>query len=160
MISYKTNSSEQTRCYNFRSCSTAQTKKFAAELAKKILKKRKAKNALVFALSGDLGSGKTTFVQGFLRALGVKRKITSPTFVIFKRFKIYDLRFKNVYHIDCYRLQKPEDLLALGLREILQNSQNIVLIEWPEKIRRILPKNTIWLKFEHAEKENQRIIKI
>jgi len=147
MVFYKTNSSNQTR-------------KIAANLAKKILKKRATKNALVFALLGDLGSGKTTFVQGFLRSLGIRKKITSPTFVIFKRFKIKDLRFKNIYHVDCYRIQKPNDLLALGLKEILENPQNIVLIEWPEKIKRILPKNTIWLKFEHGEKENIRGIRI
>ncbi len=147
MFFYKTNSSKQ-------------TKKIAADFAKRFLKKHNKRNALVFALKGDLGSGKTTFVQGFLRSLGVKRRITSPTFVIFKRFKIKDLRFKNVYHIDCYRIQKPNDLLTLGLKEILENPQNIVLIEWPEIIKRILPKNTIWLKFGHGETVNQRIIKV
>lgn len=148
MISYKTKSSNQ-------------TKKVAAILAKKFLAgKAKRKKALVFALLGDLGSGKTTFVQGFLRALGIRKKITSPTFVIFKRLKIKDLRFKNAYHVDCYRIQKPKDLSTLGLKEILANPQNIVLIEWAERIKRILPKNTIWLKFEHGEKENIRSIRI
>ncbi len=168
------NSSNETRCYNFKSCSTGQTKKIAAGLAKKCMRiaqpspaargmrKRphEYKNALVFALTGDLGSGKTTFVQGFLKALGIRKKITSPTFVIFKRFKVKGLRFKNIYHIDCYRIQKPNDLLILGLKEILNNPQNIVLIEWAEKVKRILPKNTIWLKFEHGKKENIRDIRI
>jgi len=166
MILYKSNSSKQ-------------TKKFAADLAGRILRaKTKRKNALVFALLGDLGSGKTTFVQGFLRSLGIRKKITSPTFVLMKKFQIPLSRkanprriysksqtnpksqnFKNAYHLDCYRIQTTKDFSVLGLKEILANPRNIVLIEWPEKIRRILPKNTIWLKFEHAEKENQRMIK-
>lgn len=115
---------------------------------------------MVFALKGDLGSGKTTFVQGFLRGLGIKSKITSPTFLIFKRFKVNNLRFKNAYHIDCYRIKKSKELLDLGLKEILNLSQNIVLIEWSEKIRRALPSNAIWIKFEHGKKEDQRIVDV
>jgi tRNA threonylcarbamoyladenosine biosynthesis protein TsaE len=147
MSFYKTNSSQQ-------------TKKIAAELAKKILKKRARKNALILALQGELGAGKTTFIQGFSRGLGIKKKITSPTFVLFKKFKIQNSKFKIVYHIDCYRIKKADELLKLGLKEILNVPQNIVLIEWAEKIRKTLPKNTIWLKFEHGQKENQRIIHI
>jgi len=164
MIFYKTNSSNQ-------------TKKFAAELAEKFFKKRAfrvPKNALVFALQGDLGSGKTTFVQGFSRALGVRKNITSPTFVLMKNYPIFrsrtyrklnknirksdlqKLSYEDIYHIDCYRIKKSKELSDLGLKQILSNPQNIVLIEWPEKIRRILPKNAIWLKFEHGEKENIR----
>jgi len=142
--------------------SARQTKNFALSLAKKFLAdKAKTKNALVFALSGDLGSGKTTFVQGFLKGLGVRKKITSPTFVLIKN---YELRIKNygnrkrAYHIDCYRIKKSKELLSLGLKEILNNPQNIALIEWPENIKRILPKNAIWLKFEHGENFNKRII--
>ncbi len=143
----------------YKTNSLRQTKKIAADLAKKFLKKN-FKNALVFGLQGDLGSGKTTFVQGFLKSLGIRRKITSPTFVIIKCYMLHAARFRNVYHIDCYRVQKPNDLLLLGLKEILKNPQNVVLIEWAERIKKFLPKNTIWLKFEHGEKENQRIIKL
>jgi len=100
-----------------------------------------------------LGSGKTTFVQGFLRGLGIKKKITSPTFVIAKNYK-------QAYHIDCYRIKKADELLKLGLREVLENPQNIVLIEWAEKIKKILPKNFVWLKFEHGPKENIRVIRL
>jgi tRNA threonylcarbamoyladenosine biosynthesis protein TsaE len=142
-ISYKTTSSKQ-------------TKKLAGLLAAEILRARlKQKNALVLALSGDLGAGKTTFVQGFLRGLGIKKKITSPTFVIVKSYKVKSYK---VYHIDCYRIKKPKELFALGFQDILHSPFNIALIEWAEKIRRILPKNTIWLKFKHGEKENIRKI--
>lgn len=148
--------------------SPGETKKFAADLAKRLAKKRR-RGALILALTGELGSGKTTFVQGFLRGLGVKKKITSPTFVLMKKFQIPNTKYqinskiqipKTAYHIDCYRIKKSNEFLKLGAKEILANPQNIVLIEWAEKIKKILPKNAAWLKFEHGGKITERIIKI
>ncbi len=87
----------------FLSHSSQGTKKFAKNLAKKILARPpKIKSALILALTGDLGSGKTTFIQGFCRAAGVEGRIVSPTFVIFRRYK-------NIYHLDCHRLQNPKN---------------------------------------------------
>ena len=131
----------------------------AGLLAKNAVKFRRLnKSALVLALAGELGAGKTAFAQGFLRGIGVKKKIASPTFVLIKNYKLKIKNYKLAYHIDCYRIHKPEELLRLGLKEILNNSQNIVLIEWPERIKKILPKNSVCLKFEHAEKINERKI--
>jgi len=145
----------------YKTNSPGQTKKLAGLLAQETLKMRiKKKNALVFALTGDLGTGKTTFIQGFLRGLSVRRRITSPTFVITKSYKLKTKSHQTVYHIDCYRIKKASELLKIGLKEILEYPQNIVLIEWAEKIKRILPKNSIWIKFRHGKKINQRIIKI
>ncbi|MBT9171303.1 MAG: tRNA threonylcarbamoyladenosine biosynthesis protein TsaE [Actinobacteria bacterium] len=145
--------------------SSGQTKKFAGFLAGEVLVARiKRKNALVLALAGDLGSGKTTFVQGFLRAAGIKKKITSPTFVLIKKYKICansrsnSRKFASIYHIDCYRIKKSRELLDLGLKEILNNPENIVLIEWPERIKKILPKDLIWIKFKHGEKADKRTL--
>ena len=147
--------------HSYKTDSSKETQKIAAGLAKKFLRaKTKRKNALVFALMGELGSGKTTFVQGFLRGLGIKKKITSPTFVIAKNYKLKTKNYKQTYHIDCYRIKKADELLKLGLREVLENPQNIVLIEWAEKIKKILPKNFVWLKFEHGPKENIRVIRL
>jgi len=137
--------------------SSNQTKKLGEALAKKI-KSRKKDKALVLGLSGDLGGGKTTFLQGFAKGLGIKQRILSPTFVILKRFKIKDLRINNFYHIDCYRLNRDKEILALGFKEIILDSENIVAIEWAERIEKILPKNTIWIKFEFVD-ENKRKIK-
>lgn len=157
------------RGIKYKTVSLGQTKKLAAFFAKEILgeKNPKVKNAVALALSGDLGSGKTSFVQGFLRAAGVKKRITSPTFILMRKFQIPIRRpadkvriFKTAYHIDCYRIQEPEELSVLGLRGIFQNPKNIVLIEWAERIKKLLPKNAVWLKFKHGEKENIRLIEI
>ncbi len=135
-----------------------QTKKLGESLAKK-LKQRVKKRALVLGLKGELGGGKTTFLQGFARGLGIKQRILSPTFVILKRFKIKDLRFKNFYHIDCYRLNRDKEILALGFKEIISNKKNIVAVEWAERIKKILPKDAIWIKFDFID-ENKRKIRI
>lgn len=140
--------------------SKAQTQKLAAKLAKKILKVQSLKlKAQIIALDGELGSGKTTFVQGFMKGLGIKHHITSPTFIIFRRHEI-PKSYQNVYHFDLYRIHKPKEILALGFRKIIHDSHNIVLIEWPEKIKKILPKNSVFIYLKHGKKENQRIIEL
>ena len=127
------------------------------------------KRALVLAMEGDLGGGKTTFVQGFAKGLGIKENITSPTFVILKKFKIPSFakataskaksKFQFFYHIDAYRLEKPKDLLDLGFEKILSGWNNIIAVEWSEKIQKILPKNVIKIRFEFVD-ENTRKIRI
>ncbi len=147
--------------HSYKTNSFRQTKKLANFLTRRFLRRRlKQKDTLILALSGDLGSGKTTFIQGFIRGLGVRNKITSPTFVLVKNYKLKALNYKCVYHVDCYRIKSAGELLKLGLKEILKNPQNIVLIEWAERIRRVLPKNAIWLKFEHGQKINERNVKL
>jgi len=146
----------------------SQTKKLGKNLAKKVLRDCSIKKAEVLGLVGDLGGGKTTFLQGFARKLGIKQRITSPTFIIYKRFKIprsrssslrgkQDLRFKYFYHIDCYRIQKIREILALGFKEIITNPRNIVAIEWADRIKKIMPKDTCWIKFEFVDKNSRQI---
>ncbi|MBL7150170.1 MAG: tRNA (adenosine(37)-N6)-threonylcarbamoyltransferase complex ATPase subunit type 1 TsaE, partial [Candidatus Pacebacteria bacterium] len=79
------------------------------------------------------------------------------TFVILKRFKVQDGRFKDFYHIDCYRIKKPKEILDLGFKEIISNPKNIVAIEWADRIRKILPKNSIILKFEFIDQNKRKI---
>ncbi len=143
------------------SYSSVETKRFGVELVKKLLRDKKhvsKKHALILAIKGDLGSGKTTFVQGFLRGLGVRGRVNSPTFVLIKRYAIRGLRYKYVFHIDCYRLKKAKELLDLGLREILGDPKNIVLIEWAEKVSRRLPQEIGEIFFKYGPKENERLI--
>ena len=112
-----------------------ETKKIAESFAKKT-------KGNIFALSGELGAGKTIFVQGFAKGLRIKEKIISPTFVLIRQHPI-PTTTKILYHIDLYRLEDVSDLKNIGLEEILSDPNNIVLIEWAEKIESMLLKNTI-----------------
>lgn len=134
----------------FLSKSPAQTKKIGERLAKGLLKKNSQKGALIISLEGDLGGGKTTFLQGFSKGLGIKAKILSPTFILMRKFK-------NFYHIDCYRIKKPKEILDLGFREIIKNSKNIVAIEWAEKIKTILPSKIIKVKFKFINQNTRKL---
>src|SRR3989338_10750586 len=138
--------------------SAKETQKLGAEFAQQILRRGHEKSATVLALIGDLGSGKTTFLQGFAKGLGIEEVVNSPTFIIMKKFKIYDLRFKNFYHIDCYRLDNEKDVEFLHFQEIISNPKNIVAIEWPEKIAGILPQNSISITFKHLEENKREIV--
>ena len=131
--------------------SIKQTKKIAKELAEKILRgKKNQDHAFIVALKGDLGGGKTTFVQGLAKGLGIKDKITSPTFVVYKRYG-------NFYHFDCYRVKKPKEILGLDFKEIIQNPKNIIAIEWADKIKRIIPKNAFWIDFNFINQNTRKI---
>lgn len=124
-------------------------------IAFKLAKKSKSR---IFALTGDLGAGKTTFVQGFAKGLGIKEKIISPTFVLIRVHQIPNT-VNILYHIDLYRLDNLTDLKHLGLEEILSDQNNIVLIEWAEKIEKFLPKNVLKINITKPE-EDQRLITI
>src|SRR5438094_891779 len=110
----------------------------------------------VLALHGDLGTGKTTFVQGLARGLGIKKNITSPTFIIVRQYGIPSPQL-YFYHIDLYRVENENEIEGLGLLEIINDSKNIVAIEWAEKIEKLLPKKRINLLFEHLEKNRRKI---
>ncbi|QQG41007.1 MAG: tRNA (adenosine(37)-N6)-threonylcarbamoyltransferase complex ATPase subunit type 1 TsaE [Candidatus Levyibacteriota bacterium] len=110
--------------------------------------------AKVVALHGDLGGGKTTFTQGIAKGLGIKRRIISPTFVVVRTYKI---KFKKFYHIDLYRIQSLKDIEGLGIEEILENPENIVVIEWAERLGDLLPKKRTDVYFEYLDKNKRRI---
>lgn len=135
--------------------SAKETGSFAKKIAGKSIGRKKS---LVLALSGELGTGKTTFTQSFAKTLGVKKRILSPTFLIMKRFPLTKSNFQNLYHIDAYRI-KSSDLRKLGIKEIFKG-QNIVLIEWADRVKEILPKGTVWIRFKHGKRENERQITI
>ena len=119
----------------------------------------------VICLYGDLGSGKTTFVQGLAEGLGVKNRIISPTFIITRCYKLKTQKSnvkttaqnsKLFYHIDLYRIG-GNDIRGLGLEEILNDSSNIVAIEWAEKLKNNLPQKRTDIEFFY-EKDNVRKI--
>ena len=137
-----------------------ETQKLARRLSGEFLKRSNPKRALVIALSGNLGSGKTTFTQWFAKPLGVKENIKSPTFVLMQIFETRGTLPKGkrrLIHIDTYRIKRPNDMLRIGLKDILKDPKNIILIEWAEKIKKLLPKDAVWIYFKHAGR-NKRII--
>ena len=135
-----------------------ESRKLAQDLTKEILVENHVENgALVLALYGDLGSGKTAFARAFAEALGVKEKIKSPTFIIFRKHEIHQRAFRFFYHFDVYRIHNEKEIFNLGWEEIIKNPENIVLAEWADKIEKILPKNCVRIKFNHLN-ENRREI--
>jgi tRNA threonylcarbamoyladenosine biosynthesis protein TsaE len=131
--------------------SREQTQKIATRFAKKL------KGGEVLCFYGNLGSGKTTFIQSLAKVLGVKENVTSPTFVLMKKYKTKNKNF--FYHMDSYRLNSIQEALDLGLEEIWNDKNNIIAIEWADKISDILPVKKIDLCFESIS-ENERKIKI
>ena len=111
-------------------------------------------------LSGDLGAGKTTFIQGLLKALGVRGRVVSPTFTLMRRLKLGNSKIKNVYHLDCYRLRSKEDLNLLGIPGIEKDNSNLILVEWPECVKGAFGKPDLRLTLKHGKKENERLISL
>jgi len=138
--------------------SSKETKKAGMALGQILGREPLSNKALVVALEGDLGSGKTTFIQGLAQGLKVKENILSPTFVIQKDFLLKLKNFKNLYHIDAYRLKNPEELLELGFKDLIKNPENLIVIEWADKIKKILPKNILKIEFTNLEKNKRKII--
>lgn len=111
---------------------------------------------LVLCLSGDLGAGKTALARGIGRGFGALEPITSPTFVlIHEHRRAADALL--LYHLDCYRLETPESAETLGLEDIL-GSDEIAMIEWPERIVAYLPPDHLWIALEEGEAEGSREI--
>lgn len=144
---------------------------------------KKLKGGSIICLEGDLGSGKTTFSQGILEGLGAEKPYTSPTFLIMKVYKLETQNSKlktttknlelegnkqqqiqnskfnipnSIFHIDTYRVGS-DDILDLGWEEIIDNKNNIVIVEWPERIKDIIPKDALRISFKSIN-ENERKI--
>ena len=107
----------------------------------------------VVCLYGELGSGKTTFTQGFARGLGITTRLLSPTFIIVRRYDI-PRSDKSLYHIDLYRIQKFD---GLGLAEIFSDPNAIVVIEWAEKLADAIPKDRTDIYFSTLSDETHAI---
>lgn len=138
--------------------SAEETKIVAKLFAEAIVKDMAAKGAVVVALEGPLGAGKTTFAQGFAEGLGVKEKVKSPTFVLVHKHALKKKsRFKYFYHADCYRLESEKDASAIGLDEAMRDPENIVLVEWARRIKKALPKDTIRVTFTHINERTRKI---
>ncbi len=145
---------------NFITKNKKETEKLGKKIGEEILRKKPKNKAFVITLEGDLGGGKTTFVKGLAKGLGIKEKVLSPTFILVKKFEISKRasNFSHFFHIDCYRIEKPKEILGLGFKEITKKPTNIVAIEWANKIERIIPKKSLQIKFEFLGKNKRKIL--
>lgn len=134
-----------------------ETQRMGEEFARNSLGKKD--KAMVVALYADLGGGKTTFVQGMAKGLGIKKRLISPTFILLREYKINnkELGFMSFYHIDLYRLEDEKQIEGLGIKEILDDPQNVVAIEWAERMGSLLPEKRIDIKFEQLEEDKRKI---
>ncbi len=129
----------------------ADTEKIAKDLASKLT------GGELVALSGNLGAGKTVFVKALAQALGVKDNITSPTFVLMKVYAPDNKKIKKFVHVDCYRLEGKEDLADIGLGDYLSDSDNIVVVEWADKVLN-LPDKTIRVNIDYRGGDQRHIV--
>lgn len=153
----------------FTTNSAKQTQKLGEVLAQEL------HGGEIIALRGELGSGKTTFAQGLLKGLKVKGPYTSPTFVVLKEYKagirnkelgirkkknkalIHNSKFIiHVFHVDAYRVT-AKDILNLGWEEIIVDPKNIVIVEWADRIKKIIPARAVWIKFEWIDKNKRKL---
>ncbi len=114
-------------------------------------------NYRILALYGDLGSGKTTFVQGLAAGLGVERRILSPTFVFQRSYNVINKPFNRLHHLDLYRLSNLKDAKALGIEELFSEKDSVIAIEWPEIIETLLPRETIKIRFKKVNESEREL---
>ena len=117
----------------------------------------KFKGGEVIGLVGELGAGKTVFTKGIARKLGVGQMVTSPTFVLMKIYKtaIPGSRIKNLCHIDAYRARGAEDIAGIGAEEYFNREDTVTVIEWADRIKKILPKKTRYVKFRYIKQQRE-----
>ena len=108
----------------------------------------------VIALSGDLGAGKTTLARGLLQALGLAGEAPSPTFTIVQTYEPPEVRMP-VWHVDLYRIDDPQEAIELGLDEAFDTA--VVLLEWPERLGALLPRNALRLRLDGAGEGERRL---
>ncbi len=140
--------------------SIEETQSFAKIFAKKL------HGGDVVLLYGNLGAGKTTFVQGLANGLGIEKRIISPTFIIMRTYEIQGksnrsadgANAKTFYHVDLYRLKQESEIENIGLVDLMGKDDGIVVIEWPERLGGLLPKNAWEIYFETVGENERKVI--
>ncbi|NTW26726.1 MAG: tRNA (adenosine(37)-N6)-threonylcarbamoyltransferase complex ATPase subunit type 1 TsaE [Candidatus Moranbacteria bacterium] len=132
--------------------SSIQTKKLGALLAEEL------SGGEIICLAGDLGAGKTTFTQGLLKGLKIKGPYTSPTFAILKEYKLKakSQKLKAIFHIDAYRIN-AKDLLEIGFADFAGKKNSVTIIEWPEKVHKLIPTKALWINFQWLSEQERKI---
>lgn len=132
---------------------TSESPKETWEIAAEFLSTLKKSDVIAF--HGDLGAGKTCFIQGIANAMDIREPVSSPTYTLINEYRAE----LPLYHMDLYRLSGPEEAFDLGLDEYI-DGEGITVIEWAERADELLPERTMHLLFEHGEHEHQRVIKL
>lgn len=112
--------------------------------------------AVVVGLYGNLGAGKTAFTQAVAKELGITEAITSPTFVIEKIYDIQHQGFKKLVHIDAYRLESGRELAVLDFEKLVSDTENLIMIEWPENVKEILPEDHLKIYCEFVDPQSRK----
>lgn len=138
--------------------STQETAQLARDFVNKELAE-KSSRAKIITLIGELGSGKTTFVQEIARALGIEETVISPTFVIERVYKIPkgEHPFKHLAHIDAYRLESSDELATLGWDELIKDPHTLLFIEWAERVESAVPNDAIEITFSTLDENTRKI---
>ncbi|MEK7516402.1 MAG: tRNA (adenosine(37)-N6)-threonylcarbamoyltransferase complex ATPase subunit type 1 TsaE [Patescibacteria group bacterium] len=140
----------------FRTTSEIETVRVAHEIA------RSLKGGDVVALTGELGAGKTTFVRGLARALGIRARVTSPTFLLMRCYALPRGKsrrgIRHLCHVDAYRVRGAKELQSVGIEEYLTSPDTVTLIEWADRVRSILPRRLIHVRFRYGNKIDERTI--
>ncbi len=113
--------------------------------------------ATIVALHGDLGAGKTAFVQEIGKILGIQETITSPTFTIMRQYDVESEKFDSLVHIDAYRLESENEIGPLKIAEMLTKPRTLICIEWAERLVSILEEQTTYLSFTINEDESRTV---
>lgn len=142
------------------SSSEAETKLIARAILENAAKKNR-NTSITIALNGELGAGKTRFAQGVAEFLQIGRKITSPTFVLMKKYdvrdRVFEKKIRKFYHLDCYRVNSSKEIQDIGWEDVVSDPGNIILVEWAEKIEDILPQNTIRVSIKETGENTREI---
>lgn len=136
----------------------AQTEKLGEEIASQL------SSGDVLCLIGELGAGKTTFVKGLAKGLGITTRIMSPTYVVVREHEIERLvvngkrkGIDRLYHLDLYRLTSEKDVLGIDIHTLLKDKNAVTVIEWPELANSFLPPQAWKISFEPGEKNKRKI---
>lgn len=138
---------------HYKSCGPNDTKRLGMKIASQL------DGGEVICLYGDLGAGKTTFVNGMVNYYLPETRVLSPTFIIVRHYLINHNSLRHFLHVDLYRLKNLPEIESLGLEDYLRKSDTIMAIEWPERMKDLLPEKIIEVRFSGIE-ENERKIKI
>jgi tRNA threonylcarbamoyladenosine biosynthesis protein TsaE len=134
-----------------KSSNLKETAKIAKDFLAEMISKKTRNKGTVVGLSGNLGAGKTAFTKEIAKFLKVKGKVNSPTFVIMKKYPIKIGDFKFLYHLDAYRLKNHKELIHLGWDEIVSKKEHLIFVEWPENVKKAMPKGSKYVTITQEE---------